>query len=64
MAMVLTLTSPNGTYDSVFLKKLADIYLVDKIKRVPGVGDLNVFGADYAMRLWINPDKLAELGLL
>ena len=33
------------------------------MKRVPGVGDLNVFGADYAMRLWINPDKLAELGL-
>lgn len=63
MAMVLTLTSPNGTYDSVFLKNYADIYLVDKIKRVPGVGDLNVFGADYAMRLWINPDKLAELGL-
>ncbi|WP_302487011.1 efflux RND transporter permease subunit [uncultured Megamonas sp.] len=63
MAMVLTITSPNGTYDSVFLKNYADIYLVDKIKRVPGVGDLNVFGADYAMRLWINPDKLAELGL-
>lgn len=63
MAMVLTLSSPNGTYDDVFLKNYADIYLVDKIKRVPGVGDLNVFGADYAMRLWINPDKLAELGL-
>lgn len=63
MAMVLSLTSPNGTYNDVFLKNYADIYLVDKIKRVPGVGDLNVFGADYAMRLWINPDKLAELGL-
>ena len=63
MAMVLSLTSPNGTYDSVFLKNYADIYLVDKIKRVPGVGDLNVFGSDYSMRIWINPDKLAELGL-
>lgn len=63
MAMVLTLTSPNGTYDDVFLKNYADIYLVDKIKRVPGVGDLNVFGSDYSMRIWINPDKLAELGL-
>lgn len=63
MAMVLTLTSPNGTYDDVFLKNYADIYLVDKIKRVPGVGDLTVFGADYSMRIWINPDKLAELGL-
>ena len=63
MAMVVSITSPNGTYDDVFLKNYADIYLVDKKKRVPGVGDLNVFGADYAMRLWINPDKLAELGL-
>lgn len=63
MAMVLSLTSPNGTYDDVFLKNYADVFLVDKIKRVAGVGDLNVFGADYAMRLWINPDKLAELGL-
>ena len=63
MAMVLSLTSPKGTYDSVFLKNYADIYLVDKIKRVPGVGDLNVFGSDYSMRIWINPDKLAELGL-
>ena len=63
MAMVLSLTSPNGTYDSVFLKNYADVYLVDKIKRVPGVGDLNVFGADYAMRIWLSPDKLAEYGL-
>lgn len=63
MAMVLSLTSPNGTYDSVFLKNYATVYLVDKIKRVPGVGDLNVFGSDYAMRIWINPDKLAELDL-
>ncbi len=45
------------------MKNYADIYLVDKIKRVPGVGDLNVFGSDYSMRIWINPDKLAELGL-
>ncbi len=63
MAMVLSLSSPNGTYDSVFLKNYATVYLVDKIKRVSGVGDLNVFGSDYAMRIWINPDKLAELGL-
>ncbi len=63
MAMILSLSSPNKTYDDVFLKNYADIYLVDKIKRVPGVGDLNVFGADYSMRIWLNPDKLAELGL-
>lgn len=63
MAMVLSLVSPNGTYDDVFLKNYADVYLVDPIKRVSGVGDLNIFGADYSMRLWINPDRLAELNL-
>lgn len=63
MALMVSLSSPNGTYDRTFMKNYADIYLLDKIKRVPGVGDVNVFGADYAMRVWLNPDKLAELGL-
>ena len=63
MALMVSLFSPNGTYDRTFMKNYADIYLLDKIKRVPGVGDVNVFGADYAMRVWLNPDKLAELGL-
>ena len=63
MALMVSLYSPNGTYDRVFMKNYADIYLLDKIKRVKGVGDLNVFGADYSMRVWLNPDKLAELGL-
>ncbi len=63
MAMVIAIDSPNGTYDNVFLKNYATVYLLDKIKRVSGVGDVNVFGSDYAMRIWLNPDKLAELGL-
>ena len=63
MALMVSLYSPNSTYDRVFLKNYADIYLLDKIKRVQGVGDVNVFGADYSMRVWLNPDKLAELGL-
>ncbi|WP_196604230.1 efflux RND transporter permease subunit [Pectinatus haikarae] len=63
MAMVFSLYSPNGTYDSIFLKNYADVYLTDKIKRVSGVGDVTVFGSDYAMRIWLNPAKLAELGL-
>lgn len=63
MALMVALYSPNGTYDRVFMKNYADIYLMDKIKRISGVGDINMFGSDYAMRLWLNPDKLAELGL-
>lgn len=63
MAMVYCLYSPNGTYDRTFLKNYADVYLTDKIKRVSGVGDMTVFGSDYSMRIWANPDKLAELGL-
>ncbi|MGL5270339.1 MAG: efflux RND transporter permease subunit [Selenomonadaceae bacterium] len=63
MALMIALYSPNNTYDDVFMKNYADIYLFDKIKRVSGVGDIMVFGADYSMRVWLNPDKLAELGL-
>lgn len=65
MALMVSIYSPNGTYDRTFMKNYADIYLMDKIKRVSGVGDVNIFGADYSysMRVWLNPDKLAELGL-
>ena len=63
MALIGSLYSPNGTYTRDFLKNYADIYLIDKIKRVPGVGDVNIFGPDYSMRVWLNPDRLAELGL-
>ena len=63
MALMVALVSPNSTYDRVFLKNYADIYLLDKIRRVKGVGDVSIFGSDYSMRVWLNPDKLAELGL-
>lgn len=63
MALVGSLYSPNGTYSRDFLKNYTDIYLIDKIKRVPGVGDINIFGPDFSMRVWLNPDRLAELGL-
>ncbi len=55
--------SPKGTYDRTFMKNYADIYIIDKIKRIKGVGDVSIYGADYSMRVWLNPDKLAELGL-
>ena len=63
MAYVMAIYTPNGSYDRAFMKNYADIYLVDKLKRVPGVGDLQIFGSDYSMRVWLNPDRLAELGL-
>ena len=63
MALFLSMYSPNGDYDRAFMKNYADIYLMDEIKRVDGVGDVQIFGSDYSMRIWLNPDKLAELGL-
>lgn len=63
MALFISLFSPNNTYDQVFLKNYADVYLMDAIKRVNGVGDIMVFGSDFSMRVWLNPDRMAELGL-
>lgn len=63
MALMVSLYSPEGSYDSVFLKNYADIYLLDKIKRINGVGDVSIFGSDYSMRVWLDPDKLSSLGL-
>jgi hydrophobic/amphiphilic exporter-1 (mainly G- bacteria), HAE1 family len=60
--MLIDLTSPNGTYDNVFLANYATINLNDALTRVPGVASVSVFGAgQYAMRCWVNPDKLANL---
>ena len=62
--MVLGLYSPKGSYDAVFLGNYADINLVDAIKRVSGVGDVKNFTAqDYSMRIWLEPNKMAALGI-
>jgi HAE1 family hydrophobic/amphiphilic exporter-1 len=62
--LAIGLSSPKGTYDGVFLGNYADINLIDQIKRVPGVGDVKNFTAqDYSMRIWLNPEKLAMLGV-
>jgi HAE1 family hydrophobic/amphiphilic exporter-1 len=62
--MVVALSSPNKTYDAIFLGNYLDINLVDAIKRVKGVGDVKNFTAqDYTMRMWLRPDKLASLGI-
>jgi hydrophobe/amphiphile efflux-1 (HAE1) family protein len=61
---IVTLTSPDGRRDPVFLSNYASLNIVEPLKRVPGVGDVQVFGArDYSMRLWLRPDLMAEYGL-
>src|SRR2546425_991887 len=62
--MVIGLYSPHGTYDAQFLANYAYINLNDQLARVPGMGNVQVFGAgQYAMRLWVKPDQLAKLGI-
>ncbi|HEX2570182.1 MAG TPA: multidrug efflux RND transporter permease subunit [Polyangia bacterium] len=62
--LVLAVYSPGGSYDTRFLGNYAIINLNDQLLRVPGVGDVRVFGAsDYSMRIWVNPELLASLGL-
>jgi len=62
--LLVALYSPRGTYDATFLANYAYINLVDQITRVKGISNINVFGAgQYAMRFWLNPDKLAKLNI-
>ena len=63
MALVISLISPNGIYDSMFLKNYAQVYFMDKIKRVYGIGSVTEYTEDFAMRIWLNPEKLASHGL-
>ncbi|MEY8837494.1 efflux RND transporter permease subunit, partial [Cribrihabitans sp. XS_ASV171] len=64
MLMVVTLTSPGGTYDSVFLSNYASINLKDALARVAGVGKADVLtDLQYAMRIWMDPDKMAALAV-
>ncbi len=61
---LFSLYSPNGTYDSLFLTNYATININDPMSRVPGVGQVSIFGAgQYAMRFWVRPDTLAKLNI-
>lgn len=61
---IVTLTSPNGEYDSLYLANYATIRLKDELSRIPGVGNVNVFGAgQYSMRVWLDPEKMQARGL-
>jgi hydrophobe/amphiphile efflux-1 (HAE1) family protein len=64
LTLVANLLSPDGSRDSVFLSNYALINVLDSLKRVPGVGDVGIFGERrYAMRIWLDPERLAKLGL-
>jgi HAE1 family hydrophobic/amphiphilic exporter-1 len=61
--MFVMLYSPHGTYDTNFLVNYAYINMADELTRVPGVARVQVFGGQYAMRVWVDPSKLAKLGV-
>ncbi len=64
--LLLSIASPNGTYDGQFLTNYATINIVDELARIRGVGLVEVFGGsttEYAMRVWVRPDQLAKLNL-
>ncbi|WP_297838682.1 multidrug efflux RND transporter permease subunit [uncultured Roseibium sp.] len=64
MLLVITLFSPNGSYDPVFLSNYASINLKDALARVPGVGLADVMtDFSYGMRIWLDPDRLTSLGM-
>ncbi|MBQ7764584.1 efflux RND transporter permease subunit [bacterium] len=62
--LMIALTSPNGTYDALFLENYTEMFIKDEIARTKGCGTVNIFGAgDYSMRIWLQPDKMASLGV-
>src|SRR5271170_4742093 len=62
--LIVNLTSPDRSVDSVTLSNYAYLQIVDQLKRLPGVGDVQIFGERrYSMRVWLDPDKLANLGV-
>jgi HAE1 family hydrophobic/amphiphilic exporter-1 len=61
--LALAIYSPNQTHDATFLGNFGNIYLKDALLRVKGVGDIVSVGDDFGMRIWLNPDKLAAMGI-
>lgn len=62
--LMLSLYSPNNTYDAQFVVNYAYINIVDQLKRIKGIGEVTVFGgAEYAMRVWLKPDRMGSLGI-
>ncbi|MCB9898022.1 MAG: efflux RND transporter permease subunit [Planctomycetes bacterium] len=64
MLLVISLFSPDRTYDQLFLSNYVSTHVLDVLARVPGVGSASIFGAlDYGMRVWIDPERMAGFGL-
>jgi multidrug efflux pump len=64
LTMVVHLVSPNGRYDDVYLRNYAVLNVKDQLSRIPGMGETLLFGAgDYAMRVWLDPQKVAARGM-
>jgi len=64
LTLAVALYSPDGSRDTLYLSNYATLQVRDELARLPGVGDLTIFGArDYAMRLWLDPDKLSAYSL-
>jgi HAE1 family hydrophobic/amphiphilic exporter-1 len=62
--LIISVKSPKGTYDNNFLSNYATININDAVARIPGVGQINLFGgSDYAMRVWLRPDRIAKLAI-
>jgi multidrug efflux pump len=62
--LVTAITAPQGDFSALYLSNYALVNVLDELKRLPGVGDAQIFGAkDYSMRIWLNPDKMAQLGV-
>ena len=59
-----TLVSTDGKYDETFLANYLDINVIPEIKRIPGVGDATLLGDTYSMRIWLNPELMAQYGLV
>jgi hydrophobe/amphiphile efflux-1 (HAE1) family protein len=64
LSLVVNLVSPDGRYDSTYMSNYALLQIKDTLARLPGVGDITLFGArEYSMRIWLDPDKIATRGL-
>ncbi|HTH61238.1 MAG TPA: multidrug efflux RND transporter permease subunit [Paraburkholderia sp.] len=62
--MVLAIYSPDERYDNTYIANYANIYVLDALKRIPGANQSSIFGTpDYAMRIWLKPDRMAQLGI-
>ena len=62
--LLISVNSPNNTYDNLFIANYSDIFIKDELARIKGVGEVSVFGAsNYSMRIWLNADKMANFGL-